>query len=40
MLIETEKSRDTERRGTLEPDPFDMQNLETLRRLRATPSER
>jgi deoxyribonuclease-4 len=37
MLIETEKSRDTERRGTLEPDPFDMKNLETLRRLRDAP---
>ena len=37
MLIETEKSRDTEKRGTLEPDAFDMQNLETLRRLRDTP---
>jgi deoxyribonuclease IV len=36
MLIETEKSRDTEKRGTLEPDAFDMQNLETLRRLRDT----
>lgn len=40
MLIETEKSRDTEKRGTLEPDAFDMQNLETLRRLRDTPQER
>jgi deoxyribonuclease-4 len=40
MLIETEKSRGTERRGTLEPDPFDMHNLETLRRLRDTPQER
>ena len=37
MLIETEKSRDTERRGAIEPDPFDMQNLETLRRLRDAP---
>jgi len=37
MLIETEKSKDTEKRGTLEPDAFDMQNLETLRRLRNTP---
>jgi deoxyribonuclease-4 len=37
MLIETEKSRNTERRGTLEPDPFDMQNLEALRRLRDIP---
>jgi deoxyribonuclease-4 len=36
MLIETEKSKDTERRGTLAPDPFDMRNLETLRRLRDT----
>lgn len=40
MLIETEKSSDTEKRGTLEPDPFDMQNLETLRRLRDAPQER
>ena len=39
MLIETEKARDTEKRGTLEPDAFDMQNLETLRRLRDTPPE-
>ena len=37
MLIETEKARDTEKRGMLEPDAFDMQNLETLRRLRDTP---
>jgi deoxyribonuclease IV len=40
MLIETEKSRATEKRGTLEPDAYDMQNLETLRRLRDTPQER
>jgi deoxyribonuclease IV len=35
MLIETEKSSRTEKRGTLTADPFDMQNLETLRRLRS-----
>ena len=40
MLIETEKSRATEKRGTLEPDAYDMQNLEILRRLRDTPQER
>ena len=34
MLIETEKSSGTEKRGTLTADPLDMQNLETLRRLR------
>ena len=34
MLIETEKSKGFEKRGTLAPDPFDMQNLDTLRRLR------
>ncbi len=37
MLIETEKSRCSERAGTIETDPFDVQNLATLRRLRAAP---
>jgi deoxyribonuclease-4 len=35
MLIETEKGRSAERPGTIVTDPFDMKNLETLRRLRA-----
>ena len=34
MLIETEKARRSEKAGTIETDPFDVQNLETLRRLR------
>ena len=34
MLIETEKSKDCEKRGTIMEDPLDMQNLATLRRLR------
>ena len=34
MLIETEKSTRFETRGTLVADPLDMQNLQTLRRLR------
>jgi deoxyribonuclease-4 len=34
MLIETEKSARTTKAGTVETDPFDMENLETLRRLR------
>jgi deoxyribonuclease IV len=34
MLIETEKSKGFEKRGTLVADPLDMQNLQTLRRLR------
>jgi len=34
MLIETEKSRPSEKAGTIETDPFDLKNLETLRRLR------
>jgi deoxyribonuclease-4 len=38
MLIETEKSKGCERAGTVVADPFDMKNLETLRRLRATPA--
>ena len=37
MLIETEKSSGTAKRGTLTADPLDMQNLETLRRLRDAP---
>lgn len=35
MLIETEKSSGSERRGMMAPDPFDLRNLETLRALRA-----
>lgn len=38
MLIETEKSTNGSARGHVAPDPMDMQNLDTLRRLRATPS--
>jgi deoxyribonuclease-4 len=34
ILIETEKSKRTEKAGTIVTDPFDMQNLQTLRRLR------
>jgi deoxyribonuclease-4 len=34
MLIETEKSARTTKAGTIETDPFDVKNLETLRRLR------
>ena len=34
ILIETEKSKDRERRGAIGPDPLDMINLQTLRRLR------
>ena len=34
MLIETEKSKGWEKRGTIMADPLDMQNLGTLRRLR------
>src|SRR5688572_11495198 len=34
ILIETEKSKNCEKRGTIMADPLDMQNLETLRRLR------
>jgi len=37
MLIETEKSSRSTKAGTVETDPFDLQNLATLRRLRATP---
>jgi deoxyribonuclease-4 len=36
ILIETEKSKGWERAGTIMPDPLDVKNLETLRRLRAT----
>jgi deoxyribonuclease IV len=35
ILIETEKVRGSEKAGTIVADPFDMKNLETLRRLRA-----
>ncbi len=34
ILIETEKARGSEKAGTIVPDPFDMKNLATLRRLR------
>jgi deoxyribonuclease-4 len=34
ILIETEKSKDCEKRGTIMADPLDMENLATLRRLR------
>ena len=34
LLIETEKSKGAERKGTIMADPLDMKNLETLRRLR------
>jgi deoxyribonuclease-4 len=34
ILIETEKSKKSERAGTVVADPLDMRNLETLRRLR------
>ena len=34
ILIETEKSKGTERAGVIQPDPLDVKNLETLRRLR------
>ena len=37
MLIETEKSKGCERAGAIVADPLDVRNLETLRRLRATP---
>jgi len=36
MLIETEKTAGAEKRGAIVPDPLDVQNLETLRRLRQT----
>ncbi len=34
LLIETEKSRASERAGVIATDPFDLRNLQTLRRLR------
>src|SRR6185503_14030523 len=34
MLIETEKSEGSEKRGAIVPDPLDTMNLQTLRRLR------
>ena len=37
MLIETEKSTNSSARHQIATDPLDMQNLEALRRLRATP---
>jgi len=40
ILIETEKARSAERAGTLQPDPFDQKNLDTLRRLRKATSFR
>ena len=36
ILIETEKSTRSEKAGTIVADPFDVKNLETLRRLRGT----
>ncbi|MBI2187846.1 MAG: deoxyribonuclease IV [Acidobacteria bacterium] len=36
MLIETEKSERTTKPGTIETDPYDVQNLATLRRLRGS----
>jgi deoxyribonuclease IV len=35
ILIETEKTAGAERKGTIVADPFDMKNLDTLRRLRS-----
>jgi deoxyribonuclease-4 len=35
ILIETEKTHAIERRGAIVPDPLDMKNLDTLRRLRS-----
>jgi len=37
ILIETEKSPGTERKGVIVPDPLDVKNLETLRALRRGP---
>jgi len=37
MLIETEKSRPGGAAGTIDADPFDLMNLDTLRRLRRPP---
>jgi deoxyribonuclease-4 len=36
ILIETEKSARSEKAGTIQEDPFDKENLATLRRLRAS----
>ncbi len=36
MLIETEKARGSEKAGAIVADPFDVKNLETLRRLRGS----
>jgi deoxyribonuclease-4 len=38
MLIETEKARGSEKAGAIVTDPYDLKNLETLRRLRAAGS--
>jgi deoxyribonuclease IV len=38
MLIETEKSKGAEKAGTIMTDPFDVKNLQTLRRLRRNQS--
>ena len=38
ILIETEKSKGWERGGQIVPDPLDMRNLDTLRRLREAPA--
>ncbi len=35
ILIETEKAKSSERAGVIMADPYDVQNLETLRRLRS-----
>ncbi len=35
ILIETEKTAGAEKKGTVVADPFDMKNLDTLRRLRS-----
>ena len=40
ILIETEKTHGAEKRGAIVADPFDMKNLETLRRLRVTAARR
>jgi len=40
LLIETEKSKDRAPAGPIVPDPFDVQNLDTLRRLRDTATVR
>jgi deoxyribonuclease IV len=37
ILIETEKSETVQRAGVIAADPLDVKNLETLRRLRASP---